>query len=104
MILSTALRRLPRAAPTATKAFASTSADGSNVGWLALAAAAAMAASTATNEKADCTAIAAVVGKDNFDARRVLCFNITNILLCHTLCLLFAVCCGCFFLFVPPSY
>ncbi|KAL3798593.1 hypothetical protein ACHAWO_014002 [Cyclotella atomus] len=77
MLLSTAFRRLPRAATAnAAKAFASTSAsnasDNHHAGMLALLAAGAASAAFVGNEKADCTAIAAVVGKEDFDARKFL--------------------------------
>jgi hypothetical protein len=74
MLLSTALRRLPKAATAhAPEAFASTSAstvnDNQHAGLLALLAAGAASAAFVGNQKADCTAIAAVVGKEGFDAR-----------------------------------
>lgn len=72
MLLSTALRRLPRATPHAARAIGTTASNvdsNQNAGLLALLAAGAATAAVVGNEKADCTAIAAVVGKDNFDAR-----------------------------------
>lgn len=58
-----------RASSSIAPAFASSS-DEANSGLFALAAAAAVGSAIVTREnKADCMAIAAVVGKDNFDAR-----------------------------------
>lgn len=75
MMLNTALRRLPAARSTAIRAFAtsSTATDTNSTNSRLLAALVASAGVTAIatkeDKKADCTAIAAVVGKKDFDAR-----------------------------------
>ena len=64
------LRRLPRTFTTAAGSMAAGDNHANGVGLLAIAALAAAGVTGAGwNEKAECTAIAAVVGKDNFDAR-----------------------------------